>query len=128
MEEKEIMKDLATTPSGIIQNNDPEYVRLVAQISDLWDNAKNNAALAVNTELLDANWQTSQYIVELEQGGNAKAKYGDKLLVNLSKKMTRLKGRGFSRSNLIYMRKFYLTFPKSETLSHQFETSLHPKP
>ena len=34
-----------------------------------------------------------------------------------------LRGRGFSRSNLIYMRKFYLTFPKSETLSHQLTWS-----
>lgn len=34
-----------------------------------------------------------------------------------------MRGRGFSRSNLIYMRKFYLTFPKSETLSHQLTWS-----
>lgn len=32
--------------------------------------------------------------------------------------MTRLNGRGFSRSNLLYMRKFYLSFPKRETVSH----------
>ena len=105
--------------SGQLQTNDPEYMRLVTQISDLWENAKNKAAIAVNTELLDANWQTGQYIVEFEQGGNAKAKYGDKLLVNLSKDLTRLKGRGFSRSNLNYMRKLYLAFPICETLSHK---------
>ena len=105
--------------SGQLQTNDPEYVRLVTQISDLCENAKNKAAIAVNTELLNANWQTGQYIVEFEQGGNAKAKYGDKLLVNLSKDLTRLKGRGFSRSNLNYMRKLYLAFPICETLSHK---------
>ncbi len=32
-------------------------------------------------------------------------------------------GKGFSRSNLIYIRKFYLAFPKSETLSHQLSWS-----
>mgnify|MGYP006317953243 CR=1 FL=1 len=110
-------------PLGQLQANDPEYVRLVTQISDLWENAKNKAAIAVNTELLDANWQTGQYIVEFEQGGNAKAKYGDKLLINLSKDLTRLKGKGFSRSNLTYMRKLYLVFPKCETLSHQLTWS-----
>ena len=68
--------------------------------------------------MLDANWQTGQYIIEFEQGSKAKAKYGDRLLVNLSKDLTRLKGRGFSRSNLTYMRKLYLAFPKCETLSH----------
>ena len=108
---------------GKLQANDPEYVRLVTQISDLWEDAKNKAALAINTELLDANWQTGQYIIEFEQGGKAKAKYGDRLLVNLSKDLTRLKGRGFSRSNLTYMRKLYLTFPKCETLSHQLTWS-----
>ena len=123
MNEKTIKRDLAALPNGIIQNNDPEYVRLVTQISDLWDNARNKAVIAVNTELLDANWQTGQYIVEFEQGGNAKAKYGDRLLVNLSKDLTRLKGRGFSRSVLTYMRKFYLAFPKCATVSHKLSWS-----
>lgn len=100
------------------QDTDSEYVQLVAHISNLWDSAKTKAITAVNKEHLDANWKTGQYIVEFEQKGNTKAKYGDKLLVNLAKDLTRLKGKGFSRSNLIYMRKFYLTFPKSETLSH----------
>ena len=108
---------------GKLQTNDPEYVRLVTQISVLWNEAKNRAALAVNAELLEANWQTGRYIVEFEQGGCAKAKYEDKLLVNLSKDLTRLKGRGFSRSNLTYMRKFYLAFPKCETLSHKLTWS-----
>lgn len=102
---------------------DPEYVRLLDHISSLWEQAKANAAIAVNTELLNANWQTGQYIVEFEQGGNARAKYGDKLLVNLSKDLTRLKGKGFSKSNLVYMRKLYMAFPKSETLSHQLTWS-----
>ena len=115
-------QDLTTT-EGFLQTNDSEYVRLVSLISGLWDEAKGKAALAVNTELLDANWQTGRYIVEFEQGGNTKARYGEQLITNLSKDLTRLKGRGFSRSNLIYMRKLYLTFPKSETLSHQLTWS-----
>ena len=106
-----------------LPSDDPEYVRLVSLISNLWEDAKAKAAIAVNTELLDANWRTGQYIVEFEQGGNAKAKYGDKLITNLAKDLTRLRGKGFSRSNLIYMRKLYLTFPKSETLSHQLTWS-----
>ena len=115
--------DIITQSLGLQQANDPEYVRLVSHISDLWDGAKNKAVYAVNAELINANWQTGQYIVEFEQGGNAKAKYGDKLLVNLSKDLTRLKGRGFSRSNLNYMRKLYLAFPICETLSHKLTWS-----
>ena len=123
MNEKEIKKDFATTSKGILQNNDSEYVRLVSQISGLWEKAKEKAAFAVNTELLEANWQTGRYIVEFEQGGNTKARYGEQLITNLAKDLTRMRGRGFSRSNLIYMRKFYLTFQKSETLSHQLTWS-----
>lgn len=114
---------MTTTSIGTMQNNDSEYVRLVSDISGLWEKAKEKAAFAVNTELLEANWQTGRYIVEFEQGGNTKARYGKQLITNLAKDLTRMRGRGFSRSNLIYMRKFYLTFQKSETLSHQLTWS-----
>lgn len=115
--------DIIKQEHGQLHAIDPEYVRLVSLVSDLWEEAKAKAAIAVNTELLDANWKTGQYIVEFEQGGNPKAKYGENLITNLAKDLTRLRGKGFSRSNLIYMRKLYLTFPKSETLSHQLTWS-----
>ena len=100
-----------------------EYVSLVSHIANLWEDARNNAITAVNESLLKASWETGQYIVEFEQEGNAKARYGERLLVNLSKDLTRLRGRGFSRSNLTYMRKFYLAFPKCETISHKLTWS-----
>ena len=111
--------DLTMTYNGLLQTEDSEYVRLVSLISERWETAKEKAAHAVNTELIDASWETGRYIVEFEQGGNAKARYGEQLITNLAKDLTRMRGRGVSRSNLIYMRKFYLSFPKSETLSHQ---------
>lgn len=107
-------KETKTTPKV----NNKEYNSLVNQIVRIWDNAKETAFTAVNTELLEANWKTGQYIVEFEQKGNARAEYGKQLLVNLSKDLTLSCGKGFSRSNLHYMRKFYLTFPKCETVSH----------
>lgn len=119
MDRVDTNNDLQVIRADQLQSKDSEYVKLVSHIATLWDNARSQAIIAVNSELLDANWQTGQYIVEFEQGGNAKAKYGDKLLINLSKDLTRLKGKGFSRSNLTYMRKLYLVFPKCETLSHQ---------
>lgn len=95
-----------------------EYDVLVGRIDNLWTIAKNRAASAVNTELLTANWETGKYIVEFEQKGNIRAEYGKKLIIQLSKDLTALRGKGFSRSNIIYMRKFYLYFPKSVTVSH----------
>ncbi len=108
---------------AIIRVDEPEYQQLVERISQLWDQARGRAYQAINTELLDANWLTGQYIVEFEQGGNARAKYGKQLLVNLSKDLTLKRGKGFSRSNLTYMRKLYLAFPKRETLSHKLTWS-----
>lgn len=102
---------------------DSDYQQLVNNITSLWHQAKENAISAVNTELLDANWQTGKYIVEFEQGGKVRAEYGKQLLVNLAKDLTLHNGRGFSRSNLSYMRKFYLSFPKCETVSHKLTWS-----
>ena len=72
-----------------------EYRQLVDNISLLWDKAKEKAVLAVNSELLDANWLTGRYIVEFEQDGKTRAQYGKQLLVNLSKDLTRMRGKGF---------------------------------
>lgn len=102
---------------------DPEYVRLVTQISKIWDDARTHAISVVNTSLLMANWHTGEYIVEFEQKGEAKAEYGKQLLVNLSKDLTRLRGKGYSLSNLFNMRQFYLRFPKFQTLSGKLSWS-----
>lgn len=62
-------------------------------------------------------------LLEFEQGGKEKAEYGAELLDKLSKDLTRAYGKGFSRSNLFLIRKFYLTFQKIQTLSGQLEIS-----
>ena len=100
-----------------------DYCRLVDNITSLWSQAKEKAISAVNTELLEANWQTGKYIVEFEQGGKIRAEYGKQLLVNLAKDLTLLNGKGFNRTNLTYMRKLYLTFPICGTLSHKLTWS-----
>lgn len=100
-----------------------EYEALVDRIDNLWTVARNRAANAVNKELLDSNWQTGQYIVEFEQKGKMRAEYGQQLLLKLSRDLTARRGKGFSRSNLTYMRKLYITFPKCETLSHKLTWS-----
>lgn len=105
------------------QSEDKEYVSLVNQIIDVWDNAKEKAITAINTNLLMANWRTGRYIVEYEQKGSMRAEYGKQLLVNLSKDLTLARGKGFSRSNLTYMRKLYVAFPICETLSHKLSWS-----
>ena len=103
--------------------NDAAYQKLIDNITALWSESKAKAITAVNTELLDANWQTGEYIVEYELKGKDRAEYGKQLLVNLAKDLTARNGKGFSRSNLVYMRKFYLAFPICETVSHKLTWS-----
>lgn len=112
-----------TTANGLLQTEDSEYVRLVSLISERWEKARGTAALAINRELIDASWETGRYIVEFEQHGNVKADYGKQLLTNLSKDLTRLWGKGYSRSNLFNMRLFYVRFPKIQTVSGQLTWS-----
>ena len=58
-EMNETKRDLTMLSDGLAIG-DSEYVRLVSLISDTWEKAKGKAALAVNTELLEANWQKRQ--------------------------------------------------------------------
>ncbi|MCO5284774.1 MAG: DUF1016 N-terminal domain-containing protein [Chitinophagaceae bacterium] len=104
-------------------NKPASYNTLVKDIGELLKQAGAKAAYSVNTILVNTYWHIGRHIVEFEQQGSSKATYGTELLDNLSKDLTLAYGKGFSRSNLIYIRKFYLAFPKSETLSHQLSWS-----
>ncbi len=99
------------------------YNNLLDTIDLLWNTARENAAESVNTQLLLANWETGRYIVEFEQKGMVRAEYGANLLTKLSRDLSLRRGKGFSRSNLTYMRKLFLAFPKCETLSHKLSWS-----
>jgi len=68
-----------------------------------------------------AYWEISREIVEFEQRGKARAGYGERLLQQLSGDLTGKFGKGFSAENLRLIRKFYITFGKSKTLSWKFE-------
>ena len=100
-----------------------EYQKLIENISLAFTTARQNVASAVNVEMLNAYWSIGKGIVEFEQKGKKKATYGKKLLENLSKDLNLKYGKGFSRSNLNYMRLFYIKYPKSETVSHKLSWS-----
>ena len=79
---------------------------------------RQRAAAAVNSQIIDTYWHIGQYIVDFEQGGKAKAQYGKALINNLARDLSILLGKGFSRSNVIYMRLLYLKYPIGEKPSH----------
>jgi predicted nuclease of restriction endonuclease-like (RecB) superfamily len=100
-----------------------QYKSLVNKVGELLALGRQNAGRAVNTILVQTYWQIGEYIVEYEQGGDQSAQYGKDLMNRLSNDLTIAYGKGFSRSNLNYMRKMYLAFPKRETLSHKLSWS-----
>jgi predicted nuclease of restriction endonuclease-like (RecB) superfamily len=77
----------------------------------------------VNMLLVETYWQIGQYIVEFEQKGNERAEYGSRLLTQLSRDLKTAYGKGFSRSNLQYMRLFYLSYKNCQTLSGKLSWS-----
>ncbi len=96
---------------------------LIKQIRSLVEGARYNVARNINKEILNTYWQVGKHIVEYEQAGNIKATYGKQLLINLSKELSLELGKGFSRSNLSYMRLFYQRYQKSEAVSHKLTWS-----
>jgi predicted nuclease of restriction endonuclease-like (RecB) superfamily len=93
------------------------------EIIALLQNAKNKVYSTINTTMTQAYWQIGKRIVEQEQDGNNRAIYGKALLKNLSIELTKEFGKGYSVDNLENMRRFYITFPKSETASRKFKLS-----
>ena len=85
---------------------------LVNEIKDLIINARNKVAQQVNETLVDTYWNIGKVIVEKEQSGQIKAEYGKAILLNVSKRLSKEIGKGFSKSNLFNMRKFYLMYSK----------------
>ncbi|MFN3997535.1 DUF1016 N-terminal domain-containing protein [Algoriphagus sp.] len=108
----------------ILKNtSQPDYQHLLAAISNTYVSGQVKATHAVNTQLLETYWEIGRHIVEFEQGGIARAEYGKALISNLSKDLSLIHGKGFSRSNVVYMRLLYLRYPISQKPSHQLSWS-----
>lgn len=81
---------------------------LVQQIEYTDRALQTNARLVINRHVTAKAWLTGYYIVEYEQKGEDRAKYGEKLIQNLAKKL----GKRYAFSTLKLYRLFYLTYPQ----------------
>lgn len=102
---------------------DSELLQLANTISGIVSKTKQGIATSVNTATVEAYWNIGKHIVEFEQQGEVRAKYGTNLLGNLAKVLGATLGKGFSRPNLQQMRKFYLTYPICQTVSGKLSWS-----
>ena len=92
-------------------------ISFIKEIKQIIEESKKLVVRNVNTIMLHSYWSIGKRIVEEEQKGNVRADYGSSLLKELSKELTNEYGKGYSRSNLQSMRKFYLAYEKYQTLS-----------
>lgn len=92
---------------------------LYGRIHEILEAARASVARTVNTTQVVANWLIGREIVEEEQRGQRRAGYGAKVLADLSERLGRDYGRGYSVDNLEAFRQFYLDYPRliSETAS-----------
>ena len=105
---------------------DAAYTQLYAYIRQLVLDARQAVSRAVDTCQVMASFEIGRRIVEHEQQGAQRAEYGKQVLKELAHQLTGEFGRGFSRSNLEYMRKFFLVYrdrlpDKSQMLSGKFQ-------
>lgn len=92
---------------------------LFEQIKNVLDEAHRQVARSVNTTIVKAYWQVGKYIVEYEQQGKGRAEYGKGVIKNLSTRLMKEYGSGFTATNLKIMRQFYLYYPKGHALRDQ---------
>ena len=105
-----------------------EYGAVLADVVGLLEQARRTSARAVNAVMTTTYWHVGRRIVEGEQGGKERADYGKQLLNRLSADLTARFGRGFSRTNLEYMRLFYLGRPISQKASGKSAGTGPPQP
>ena len=79
-----------------------DYQALVTAITQVHDQSQRQAVQAINVALTLRNWLIGYHIVEYEQHGSDRARYGERLLDNLTQDLRRRLGRGFGRRNLFY--------------------------
>lgn len=119
------MKKSAMTPSEPTE----AYHGLVGGIGALLESARHASARAVNSVMTATYWEVGRRIVDYEQGGKKRARYGEEVLKRLSVDLTARLGKGFSRPNLQRFRDFFLCHPPAwicSTLSSKLPPAKSP--
>ena len=97
---------------------------LVNDLRSIVSKARSKAFAAVNYSLVERNWRIGQRIVEQEQNGASRAEYGKHVIEIASAALTKEFGKGFSETNIMNFKKFYLKFKEltiPQTLSEEFK-------
>lgn len=97
--------------------------RLIESVKKIILDSRKSAAININHELIAAYWNVGKVTIANEKANSVDTTSSRQIILELSKRLTIEIGRGFSRSNLFNMRKFYLGYPDVQTLSGQLTWS-----
>lgn len=87
------------------------------KVEELLKNAQNTVVQTVNQTMVITYFEIGKMIVQEEQKGKERAQYGKQLMKELSQRLSKEFGKGFSITNIQQMRNFYLIYQKQQTLS-----------
>ncbi|KAA6313943.1 hypothetical protein EZS27_035369 [termite gut metagenome] len=95
---------------------------LFEKIITLLSKVRSEIVMNINSTMVYTYYEMGRMIIEEEQGGKDRAAYGKQVIKELSERLTKEFGKGFSEDNLENMRKFYIVYSKDSTLAKKSET------
>ena len=113
-------EQLSIIADGWQHKDTPTFEELSASILQTHQSAQASAIKAVNQMATLRNWLIGCYIVEYEQKGSDRAKYGDRLLKRLEE---RVNTKGLNETLFLATRRFYLFYPQ---IGQLLEFPIHP--
>lgn len=103
---------------------DTDYAAWIAELGRRYRQSQIKAAFSVNTEMLKFYWSVGRDIARM----NIQERWGQGVMKQLSIDLTHaLDSKGFSETSIGYMRRFYLLYPESDTISPQVEGEIYPQ-
>ncbi len=93
--------------------------QLYRNVQDVIETSRAAAHRAANASMVQAYWNIGRLILEEEQIGEERAGYGKQIIMALSLRLQDQYGKGYTETNLKYMRQFYRAFEKGHALRDQ---------
>lgn len=110
---------------GWVKKHNPTFDELSASVLQTHQTAQTGAIRAINQMATLRNWLIGCYIVEYEQKGRDRAKYGDRLLKRLEESVNT---KGLNETLFLASRRFYIYYPQIREFFHLYGISATPSP
>jgi len=113
------IREILTDVNTLNMSKLPTLNNLYQNIYQIIQQAQKDAYQTFNIVMLQAYWSIGKLIAEEEKIKTDGTVYSNQIIPNLSVKLSKELGKGFSETNLRDMRQFYLAFPELQEVHHQ---------